>query len=63
MATYAVLSEGKNPDQQADLDEALGFDMGNDDEDDEQDEEDEIAERLRRRQLLLSLSDGDVKIA
>ena len=62
MATYAVLSEGKNPDQQADLDEALGFDMG-DDEDDEQDEEDEIAERLRRRQLLLSLSDGDVKIA
>ena len=61
MATYAVLSEGKNPDQQADLDEALGFDMG-DDEDDEQDQEDEIAERLRRRQLLLSLDDGNVKI-
>lgn len=60
MATYAVLSEGKNPDQQADLDEALGFDMGDDE---DEDEEDEIAERLRRRQLLLSLSDGDVKIA
>ena len=60
MATYAVLSEGKNPDQQADLDEALGFDMGDDE---DEDEEDEIAERLRRRQLLMSLSDGDVKIA